>query len=130
MPTKQCPDKHQLYGFVVGTIAEADADLIAEHLDTCVDCETVVQSLEGRPDALIAALQRPATENPYGNESECRSVLDQVCKLKLHHFKPAAGSTTSETVPKRKSRKVSSLGDYKILKKLGEGGMGAVYKSR
>src|SRR5947209_115729 len=59
MRHSDCPTERQLAAYHLGDLAEADLETIADHLETCPDCEATLQSLEGLADAALAALRFP-----------------------------------------------------------------------
>jgi WD40 repeat protein/serine/threonine protein kinase len=99
---RACPSPDQLTGFVLGTLPEADLERIARHLDGCPACEAEVNSLESASDPVLAAIRRAPGSGT--------SVLKP----------PPAASRPA--LPER-------LGDFRIVREVGRGGMGVVYEA-
>ena len=120
MDITTCPDREKLSGYVVGTIAEQEAAAVAAHLEQCSSCQRTVEELEGLSDPMLSALRQPADAAQYGNEPACRHVLE---KLRAARSDPPDATHAKARVARTKeSRRAIRLGDYELLKRLGQGG--------
>ena len=120
------PTPDELSGYVHGTLPEAVADAVAEHVETCADCEATVEMIERQGDSLLHQLQRPVPPDPDLDSPECQRAVAAAAAI------GQADHTATFSLPavaEEQAPDLGQIGEYKLLAKLGEGGMGAVYKA-
>jgi hypothetical protein len=136
-----CPGREQLSGYVLGLLPEGAIEQIAEHVEHCHECEAAVQTLEGTPDTVLSALRQPAPADPVLAESACLRAVEQIRALAndsdsaapptssaLDTARPPASDDRLDFLaPANAPDELGRLGSYRILKKLGSGGMGIVF---
>lgn len=99
MIEKTCPSPAELTGFVLGTLPLMDLERVALHLDACLACDSAVAALESVSDPVVKAIR----------ESGVDSRL-------------LAGESGAVRAPEL-------LGDFRILREIGRGGMGVVHEA-
>ncbi len=126
MPLATCPTREELSSYVLGKLPDDSSAEFDEHLLDCTKCQTALETLAISADSLLADLQRPAAEQEFFAEAECREAMALV--QAIGREPSLAGARSSEAPPANESD-LGQIRDYKLIAKLGEGGMGAVYKA-
>ncbi len=116
-----CPQMDQLASFVAGRLKPETTDRIAEHVETCSECQTRVEELD-RGEFSVDQLADRETSYRYADESKCKQVVDAIAA----GASVATGIDASDPVRGHPE----SLGGYTLLEGLGQGGMGKVFRAR
>lgn len=114
-----CPTDEQLLDFSLGRLAEEHSDELFHHVADCDRCQEVLVEHDAGDDTLIDHLQQSAAterEN-FVAEDGCRSAMARALAV-------LATTNSDQQIP---DDLPDQIGDYKILRLIGRGGMGNVY---
>ncbi|MCE9608352.1 MAG: protein kinase [Planctomycetia bacterium] len=117
------PQREELAAYLVGSLPESGAHVVEGHVQSCPECEATLNLLGNRSDTMLEKLRGGPPAVSADAESACRAMVEVIKDLGRDPTIPGAAAATPEAA------ELGSLREYKLLKKLGEGGMGAVYRA-
>lgn len=110
--TSACPTPETLREFTQGRLSTDETDRLAQHLEDCQACQQQIESLDG-DSASIDWLRNRDTDLDFADEAQCGRLIDRITASKLQ----------TAAMPAR-------MGDYELQEKIGQGGMGTVYRAK
>jgi hypothetical protein len=132
MPALPCPSQDQLSAFAVGNLSAAAFAEVAGHVETCPDCEALLQEFDDHSDGLVTGLRhlKPPRENePFAVPQDLLTVARQAAT-------PDTGASSQISVDsgRRYARQLAlgscRLGKFELQAELGAGSFGYVFRAR
>jgi serine/threonine protein kinase len=128
-----CPAAADLKRLLDGNLPDAEQTGVSGHLDSCPDCQQLLQELaadHGAWDAVAGHLRSEKNER----REPLQQAMNQLRGLHLSlptHFGVEEGEEDPLTflAPPVKPRQLGKLDQYEIIEIIGRGGMGIVFKA-
>lgn len=129
VPMSECPNRETLRQFRIGALPEAALEQIARHVIFCSGCCAVLGDLraDSEEEALLAAI-KGSLRLPKAPEV-CERLVAAGQKLDADEAS-TIGTSVSGWVAGESTFVPREVGPYLLLARIGQGGMGAVYRAR
>lgn len=131
-----CPHPEQLQAFTQRTLAEAAAQALEQHIEQCPDCAAALQRL-CENDQETNRIRHPPSDQGLALFKDSAQVMGQPHSSPAaaeEHGSSEAGSPSFGAAPSYPflsppvaPGEIGRLGNYRVLRLLGRGGMGMVF---
>ncbi|QDT89827.1 serine/threonine-protein kinase [Gimesia algae] len=132
MPNPECLSHEQLQALITADLPEQSADELFAHLESCADCRSTLDAQHQRQNKNRRSfVQKPLDEEPIIKEPAFQRAVKQIAQFGAEDSIYIDHLAKDPRENKRDQLNLAGeqIDQYRIVTKLGEGGMGTVYKA-
>jgi len=128
-----CYSREVLADFVLGRLPDAELQRIAKQVETCPTCNAVLQTLDSLEDSVVGDLKQQLSSfsGQPSPDLERRLQRAEALSHELWQTLPESAAVGESTQPPvQDENRPETFGQYQLVERIGQGGMGTVYKAR
>ena len=116
----ECPSREVLSDLALGKLPMDAIETLGQHVESCPACQGVLETFDGLEDSVIADIK--GQTGPLPPDPQLREQIRQAEQISHIVWGEPSQNAREEPPPAR-------LGQYEVQEKIGQGGMGTVYRA-